>query len=139
MIFFFSQNNYKLQKKNIILNWIKYIIKKENYKINFINIIFCNDLYLETINNNFLNHYNEYTDVITFNYSNNNVLTGEIYLSTERVYDNSIIFKVLFIHELYRVIIHGILHLCGYTDDTSINKKIMTCKENNYLSLLKFK
>lgn len=135
MIYFFSQNQYEFRNKIKIRKWITNTIKEENYIIKFINIIFCNDEYLLDINKKFL-HQDYYTDIITFNYSINNLLLGELYLSTERIHDNATQFNIPFTKELYRVMIHGVLHLCQYKDNTEKEKRIMTFKENQYLDVL---
>lgn len=135
MIYFFSQNNFNIKKKKKIGYWILNTIKKENYKVKYINIIFCSDKYLLTLNNKFLKH-NYYTDIITFDYSNNQMIQGELYLSIDRIYSNSRLFKISFSKELHRIIIHGVLHLCGYQDKSIEKRKIMTYKENLYLNNL---
>ena len=99
-------------------------------------MIFCTDDFLITLNKKYLNH-DYYTDILTFNLSNiHRVINAEIYISIERVKYNSALFNFLFINELYRVMIHGILHLCGYNDKSKSGKIRMTQKENFYLSLI---
>ena len=94
--------------------------------------IFCVDSYLKRINKSFLNH-NYLTDVITFNLSDDYKINGEIYISVERLQENSKKYKVSYLTEARRVMIHGALHLCGYNDATKAQKKEMTKKENFYL------
>lgn len=134
MIYFFSQNGYILENKKKTLQWIINTIKEENYKIGLINIIFCDDEFLLNINKKFL-HHDYYTDIITFDYSKHDILSGELYLSIDRIYDYTKESKVIFIEELHRVIIHGILHLCGYTDKFDNEKIIMMIQENKYLNI----
>jgi probable rRNA maturation factor len=97
-----------------------------------VNVVFCNDDYLLGLNKQFLKH-DTLTDIITFDYSEDNKLVGDIFISVERVKDNAIKFSQSSSKELYRVIIHGFLHLCGYKDKAKEAKRIMTLKENFYL------
>ncbi len=116
-------------------NWIKAAIKEEKKKAGDLNFIFCHDEYLLRINQQYLNH-DYYTDIITFDYVSGELISGDIFISVERVRENSGIFQVSFEDELNRVIIHGVLHLLGYKDKDPDQKKIMTEKENNFLSKL---
>jgi probable rRNA maturation factor len=101
-----------------------------------VSVIFCSDQYLLELNKKFLNH-DTLTDVITFNYSEANDLQGELYISIDRVKDNSDKFSQIFEIELSRVIIHGFLHLCGYNDTKKSERVVMTKKEDRYLDVLK--
>ncbi|NOY95947.1 MAG: rRNA maturation RNase YbeY [Chlorobi bacterium] len=101
-----------------------------------ISIIFCTDDYLLKINKDFLNH-DYYTDIITFNYVSGNIISGDLFISIERVKENAKFFNVKFIEELERVILHGILHLIGYDDKTTEQKEEIRKKENYYLRRLK--
>lgn len=108
-----------------------------NNKVEFndINIIFCSDSYLLKINQQYLNH-DFYTDVITFNLSEKNEpVIGEIYVSTDRIKENAKSFKISYQNELLRVIIHGVLHLCGYEDKSKLSKEKMRQQENLFLKL----
>ncbi len=122
-------------KHSIKVKEIKQLIKKifvlENKTFKSINIIFCSDEYLLKINTDFLNH-DYYTDVITFNYSST-LIEGEIYISGERLEENARLLNVSLKKETLRVIIHGILHLCGYSDGSTKEKIIMTLRENFYI------
>lgn len=100
-----------------------------------ISINLCSDDHLLQINKKHLNH-DYYTDIITFELSENNEISGDLYISTDRVLDNAKQLNITFHVELNRVIIHGILHLCGYKDKTKAQQKEMREKENYYLSLL---
>ncbi len=138
MISFFSENiKFNLKDKRIIQKWIKLVIESENKKTGDINYIFCDDTFLTDLNLKYLNH-DTLTDIITFNYNekNSNSINGDIYISIDRVKENSDKFKVPFITELHRVIIHGVLHLLGYKDKTKADKNTMREKEDNCLSLL---
>jgi len=134
---FFSEDiDYKLKNKTKIRNWIKETIKNENRIPGTINIIFTSDEYLLNINNQFLSH-NYFTDIVTFNYCENETIIGEIFISKETVLNNSKRFFVSFEDEILRVIIHGVLHLIGYNDHSNEEKKIMREKENEYLDRVK--
>jgi rRNA maturation RNase YbeY len=122
-----------VKNKNFIKNWIKNSIINHYKKLGDINIIFCSDKYLLKINKQYLNH-NYYTDVITFNYNNQNKINGDIFISIDTVKQNSITFNTNFDNEILRVIIHGILHLIGYNDKTKKEQKLMREKENELLS-----
>jgi len=101
-----------------------------------LNYIFCSDEYLLDINKKFLKH-DYLTDIITFDLSEQNGVTGEVYISLDRVRDNAKTFDSTFSDECLRVIIHGALHLCGYKDKNKIDKKEMRKKENFYLNIYK--
>lgn len=134
---FFSEDiDYKLKNKTKIRNWIRETIKNENRIPGTINIIFTSDEYLLNINNQFLSH-NYFTDIVTFNYCENETIIGEIFISKETVLNNSKRFFVSFEDEILRVIIHGVLHLIGYNDHSNEEKKIMREKENEYLDRVK--
>ena len=128
---FISTN--KIQLENSI-EWIKKVIDLENKILGDIVFVFCNDTYLLSKNIQFLNH-NTLTDVITFDYCTKNKINGDILISIDRVKENSTIFKVEFLNELDRVMVHGLLHLLGYKDKTKKDAEIMKSKENFYLSI----
>jgi len=134
---FFSENiDFKLKNKTILKNWLLKSICNEGKKAENINFIFCTDDYLFEINKIFLNR-NTLTDVITFDYSEQEkVVSGEIYISYQRIKDNAEKYIQAIDNELHRVMIHGVLHLVGYDDNTKNHKEIMTQKEDYYLSLL---
>lgn len=135
MISFNFENDFKLNNQKRLLVWLETTIKTEGYKLGDINYIFCNDEYLHKINVEFLNH-DTLTDIISFDYSVGKILHGDIYISTERVGDNAGDFSVDFEDELHRVMIHGILHYCGYKDKSKDEAAMMRSKENHYLALL---
>ncbi len=136
-IYFFTEEvNYTLRDKNKIRKWIVMTTKSENWSGCNVNYIFCSDKYLHKTNLHYLNH-DTYTDIITFDTSDElTEISGDIFISIDRVKENSKAFKVGFKHELYRVMIHGILHLMGYKDKTENEKELMKSKEDYYLSLL---
>ena len=116
-------------------DWISTTILNEKCKEGEINYIFCDDEYLHKLNVEFLNH-DTLTDIISFDYSAGKELHGDIYISIERVADNAKDFKSDFIDELHRVMIHGILHYCGYKDKTEADETVMRQRENDYLAKL---
>jgi rRNA maturation RNase YbeY len=113
--------------------WLNQVISNESKREGDITYIFCDDDYLLEKNIRFLNH-NTLTDVITFDYCEGNSVSGDIFISIERVKENSEIFKVDFLTELNRVMVHGLLHLLGYKDKTEKESNLMRKKENYYLS-----
>jgi probable rRNA maturation factor len=132
--FFFLQQNISLTQRKPLKRFIKDIFRKEKKKLKALTYIFCSDEYLLEINNSHLKH-NYYTDIITFDLSERpESITGEIYISTDRVRDNAITLGVTIKEELHRVIFHGALHLCGYKDKTPGDAKKMRVAENRCLS-----
>lgn len=111
---------------------INELIKSENYELGEITVVFCNDEYLLEMNRTYLNH-DYYTDIITFDYSEDIIISGDLFVSIDRIIENSSSFDVSFNHELSRVIYHGVLHLCGYKDKSEDEIKAMRGKENYYL------
>jgi probable rRNA maturation factor len=122
-------------KKRITTNWIKRIIDAEGKKSGDISFIFCSDEYLFEINKKYLNH-DYYTDIITFDYSEGSVINGDIFISTERIRENSKTYNTTFGNELARIVTHGILHLLGYLDKNIKDKEMMTFKEDYFLKML---
>lgn len=123
---------YRLRKTKSIRKWVFETMISENKIPGAINVIFCNDDYLLKMNIDYLKH-NAFTDIITFDYSDPVTVAGDLFISIDRVKENAKIFKKNITEELHRVIIHGILHLCGYSDKTKNEKESMTNKENYYL------
>ena len=135
--FFNEQIDFKLQHPIKTTSWIKAVARSERRIIKEINYIFCSDEYLLTLNQDFLNH-KTLTDIITFDHSEGkSSLEGEIYISIDRVKENSMKFKTEFIDELHRVMIHGVLHLIGFKDKKPTEKVLMRKKEEACLSLRK--
>lgn len=134
MISFNSNIDFKLKNKIKLKKWINNVIEKEGKKLNFVNFIFCDDNEMLKKNINYLNHMT-YTDILTFDYTENNIISGDIIISIDRITENAKTYNVTFKKELKRVIIHGILHLIGYKDKSKKEKKIMREKEDFYLSL----
>ena len=134
MITFNYENNFILENEIDYQIWISKIITSEGYTEGEINYIFCNDDYLININNQYLNH-DTYTDIISFDYSEGNLLNGDIFISTERVNENAIVFKVDFNNELLRVMSHGVLHYCGFKDKSESDALVMRKKEEEKIAL----
>ena len=122
-------------KKRKTSNWIKEAIISEGKKLGVISFIFCSDDYLLEVNKKYLNH-DYFTDIITFDYVENNVVNGDIFISVDRVGENAIEFSKTIDDELHRILIHGILHLLGYKDKKKLDKKLMTEKEDYFLKVL---
>ncbi|MDP4183906.1 MAG: rRNA maturation RNase YbeY [Bacteroidota bacterium] len=139
MISFYSEGlSFKLSQSKIVKDWIKETILFYSKKVGDINIIFCNDDYLLSINRQFLNH-DYYTDIVTFNNNVGNKINGELYISLDRVNENSMEFGVEKEYELMRVVIHGILHLIGFDDHTDEQELEMRQTEDLHLKNLKYK
>lgn len=138
MINFFLKTPFKLYYDKLLIYWIYSLIKHEKFILGEINYIYCNDEYLLMMNNKYLNH-DFYTDVITFNYVRETKISGDIFLSIDRIKENSLKWGGSFEKELYRVMVHGVLHLLSYKDKYHTDKCIMQYKENFYLDLLYLK
>jgi probable rRNA maturation factor len=133
--FFTEDCKFDLKKKSILKKWVKTVIEESNFKIGNINYIFCSDNFILDINNRFLNH-NYFTDIITFDNSEGNFISSDIYISIDTVRSNSVDFNVSFESELHRVMIHGILHLIGFDDTNETLKLEMHKMEDYHLSNL---
>lgn len=116
-------------------SWLSKVTVIEKKEMGDITLIFCSDEYLLKINQEYLDH-DYYTDIITFDYSEDNVVSGDLFISVDRVAENAQINKVDFMNEFNRVIVHGVLHLCGYKDKSEEDEKLMRSKENEMLQLL---
>lgn len=123
---------FSMPDKMAVKAWIKNSISEEQKRVGEISIVFCSDDYLLKVNNEFLKH-DFYTDIITFDYCEDDVVSGDLMISIDRVRENAETQKGLFIDELHRVIIHGVLHLLGYHDKAKIEIKVMREKEDYYL------
>jgi probable rRNA maturation factor len=134
--FFTEEIDFRLKNKKILRSWIEQTIVAEKFILKEINFIFCNDQYLLKINREYLQH-DTFTDIITFdNSETEKEIVSDIFISVERVAENALIYQITTLQELYRVMIHGTLHLLGYKDKSPQEKKLMTAKENFYLSNL---
>ena len=134
IINFYSENDFELQEEKSFDTWIRKVISSEEKQLGEINYIFCDDHYLYKINLKFLDH-DTYTDIISFDNSEGDELNGDIFISTDRVTENAKEYNVDFSDELKRVIIHGILHLCGYGDKTESEAALMRQKEDEKIAL----
>jgi len=133
MILFHLQTKIKIANKTLYKKWIKNLSQQLKKNVGELNFIFCSDDSLLELNQQYLQH-DTLTDVITFDYSEGDLIQGDIFISTDRVQENATEFGVDFNTELRRVIAHGVLHLCGYKDKTKTDSKIMREKENWALS-----
>ena len=122
-------------KRRATSKWIKNVITSEGKRVGDISFIFCSDSYLLDVNKKYLDH-DYYTDIITFDYVEGLVISGDIFISVDRVKENSVEFKATSADELNRILIHGILHLLGYKDKQKKDKILMTEKENFYINEL---
>jgi probable rRNA maturation factor len=134
MISFNYENEFELQNEDQIATWISAVILSENKKEGDINYIFCDDDYLLNLNEQYLDH-DTLTDIISFDYSVGNELHGDIFISVERVRENAQDFSVTFEEELKRVLVHGVLHYCGYKDKSEEEEQLMRSKEDEKIKM----
>lgn len=134
--FFNEQTKFDFRKRRLCKQWLKMVAESEVKKIGDINVIFCSDPYILEVNQKYLQH-DYFTDIITFDYCEGSVLSGDLFISIDSVSENSVFYKTEFKDELDRVIVHGLLHLIGYDDHTEEDQKMMRFKENYYLEILK--
>ena len=134
IINFYSENDFQLENISGYENWVKSVISSEGKKTGEISFIFCDDEYLLEINQKYLDH-DTYTDIISFDASVGNILNGDIFISTQRVRENAGTYRVSFPDELKRVIIHGVLHFCGYKDKTPEEEHLMRAKEEEKMKM----
>ena len=135
MINFNYEIDFELHDGQKVSAWISDTIINEERKEGEINYIFCDDLYLHKLNVEFLDH-DTLTDIISFDYTVGNELHGDVFISIDRVKDNAEEYGISVAEEVRRVMVHGVLHYCGYKDKTTEDSKVMRDKENHYLSLL---
>ncbi|MCH3883786.1 rRNA maturation RNase YbeY [Tenacibaculum aquimarinum] len=135
MIAFNYETEFKLVDEISTEKWIANCVEKEEFELGEINYIFCDDAYLHKLNVEFL-HHDTLTDIISFDYTMGKLISGDIYISVERVHENAKDFAVSFKDELHRVIIHGVLHYMGFKDKSEEQKTIMRSKENECLLVL---
>ncbi len=134
MIDFNYETEFTLENEEAISSWISNVIKSEGKKEGEINYIFCDDEYLLEINKEHLQH-DYYTDIISFDYSVGNEINGDMFISVDRVKENAEDFNVTFEEELKRVIVHGVLHYCGYKDKSEVDELLMRSKEDEKLAM----
>lgn len=126
-----------IENGTFLITWFLEIIAREDHKADEVNYIFCSDKYLLDLNIKYLSH-DYFTDVISFDYSEDNVISGDIFISIDRIKENAEKYKVTFQNELMRIMIHGLLHLLAYDDKTPAQKTAMTAKEDEYLKLFNY-
>lgn len=134
MIEFLSKTDFEIKEVEIFSEWIKKIISSEKKSCGDITYTFCNDSDLDKLNQEYLNH-KDYTDIISFDYTIGDIISGEIFISIDRVKDNANIYEVAFEEELLRVMAHGILHFCGYKDSDLEEKQKMRDKEDEKIKM----
>lgn len=134
MIEFHSETDFALEHPEQYQQWIQAIIESEGGEMGALNYIFCDDAYLHQINVDYLNH-DDYTDIISFDYSEGKLISGDIFISVERVQENAQTFCNTFLDELHRVMAHGLLHYLGYKDKTEDDALLMRQKEEEKMKL----
>ncbi|MBQ9311116.1 MAG: rRNA maturation RNase YbeY [Bacteroidales bacterium] len=135
MVRYFNEDiRFEFKQKLLNNKWLKFVAQSEVRRLGDINIIFCSDNYILDVNMKFLQH-DYFTDIITFDYCEGNVLSGDLFISIDSVKYNAEFYGTEFSDELNRVIVHGLLHLIGFDDHTPEEQKQMRDKENYYLSL----
>ncbi len=137
MIDFNYLTTFDLDKEKEVTAWLEFVLEQEDRELGEVSYIFCDDEYLYDINVKHLNH-NTLTDIISFDYSLGKVVSGDIYISIERVRENAGDRAIKFVDELHRIMVHGLLHYVGYKDKSESEKKAMRKKEDYYLSLRTF-
>ena len=132
--YFFEETDFKFKNRRLNNAWLKTVAGSEIKKLGDINIIFCSDNYILDVNQRYLQH-DYFTDIITFDYCEGDVLSGDLFISVDSVRENSVFYGTDFENELNRVIVHGLLHLIGYDDHTDKDIRTMREKENYYLEI----
>ncbi|MDR2907974.1 MAG: rRNA maturation RNase YbeY [Bacteroidales bacterium] len=133
--FFNEEVNFTLKNKTQIREWLVKLIGKEKKSLGEINFIFCGDEYLLKLNEQYLNH-DTFTDIITFDFVEGKTISGDIFISVDRMKENAKLFHVKQSDETHRLIAHGVLHLLGYKDKTPKDKKVMTAQEELALGMI---
>jgi rRNA maturation RNase YbeY len=137
-IHFFSEDTrFEPKDKRALRHWLQNVVRAEKQELETLNFIFCSDQYLLTINRQYLDH-DTYTDIITFDNSEGDTINGDVFISIDRVNENAATLNLAKRDELHRVMVHGVLHLLGYTDKGKAKKQEMTAKEDHYLKLRGF-
>jgi|AntRauTorcE11898_2_1112593.scaffolds.fasta_scaffold00139_14 rRNA maturation RNase YbeY len=135
ILFFTEKVDLVIENPDLLREWLTKVAGDNHFKVGEISFVFTDDNSLLKINREFLNH-DYLTDIITFDNRQGNELNSDIYISADRIKENAQKYSRSFMEELHRVMVHGILHLCGYKDDSPSNKEAMRLAENKYLSLL---
>lgn len=135
MVRYFSEDiAFQFKRKRLISNWLKNVSFQEGKRLGDLSVIFCSDLYLLDVNRKYLQH-DYFTDIITFDYSESGLLSGDLFISIDTVRTNAEYYQTSFEEELDRVIIHGLLHLIGYDDRTEEDQRLMRSKEDACLQM----
>lgn len=134
--YFTEDTNFFFKHKRLNSKWFKMVCESEIKKLGDLNVIFCSDNYILDINMKYLNH-DYFTDIITFDYCQGNLISGDLFISIDTVKENSLFYGTQFDDELNRVLVHGILHLLGYDDHTEEDIRTIRSKEDYYLSFRK--
>ncbi|MFC7774866.1 rRNA maturation RNase YbeY [Flavobacterium sp. GCM10027622] len=138
MIDYNYEIDFTLEDEIVFTEWIENVVVSEGKILGELTYIFCDDEYLLEINQQYLNH-DDLTDIISFDYSEDNVISGDIFISIERVLDNANDLAIAFEEELKRVVIHGVLHYCGYKDKSEEEANLMRLKEDEKLQMFHVK
>ena len=134
MVSYFTEDiSFQFKEKRLTSRWLKFVAESETKRLGDIAVIFCSDHYILDVNMKYLQH-DYFTDIITFDYCEGNVLSGDLFISIDSVRENATFYGSEFADELNRVIVHGLLHLIGYDDHTEEDIAQMRAKENYYLS-----
>lgn len=135
MVRFFTEDiKFDFKYKMLTRKWLKAVAGSEMKQLGDVNVIFCSDNYILDVNMKYLQHY-YFTDIITFDYCEGKVLSGDLFISIDSVRENAVFYSTEFVDELNRVIVHGLLHLIGYDDHTEEEVKVMRSKEDYYLKI----
>ncbi|MEE9361909.1 MAG: rRNA maturation RNase YbeY [Cellulophaga sp.] len=134
MINYNYEVDFKLTEESKYTDWVDLVISKEAHELGEITFIFCTDEYLLKINQNYLKH-DTYTDIITFDYTENRTVSADVFISLDRVRENAVKFKITSDQEMLRVMVHGVLHLLGYKDKTTSDTEMMREKEEEMMQL----
>ncbi|MBR1510872.1 MAG: rRNA maturation RNase YbeY [Bacteroidales bacterium] len=134
MVSYFTEDiKFNFKEKRLTSRWLKFVAESEAKRLGDISVIFCSDNYILDVNIKYLKH-DYFTDIITFDYCEDNLLSGDLFISIDSVRENASFYGTEFSDELNRVIVHGLLHLIGYDDHTEEDIAMMRAKENYYLS-----
>ena len=132
--YFFEDTPFVFKGRRFNNQWLRMVAESEVCRLGALGIIFCSDHYILDINQKYLQH-DYFTDIITFDYREGNVLSGDLFISVDSVRENALEYGTTFEDELNRVMVHGVLHLAGYDDHTEEEQRIMRQKENYYLQM----
>jgi rRNA maturation RNase YbeY len=135
MITFNYETSFQIDNESLLEDWVSAVVLAQGFELGDISYVFCDDDYLHKLNVEFLQH-DTLTDIISFDTTLGKVISGDIFISVERVIDNALDFKVPFIEEFHRVLIHGVLHFMGYTDKSDADKKEMRIAEDKAILMI---